>query len=88
MSVDGKGPQPHDSKSIRILNRVTTWSNEGITYEADQRHAEILIYDMGLSNESKSVGTPGIKPISEEQCNWDVEADSGDCCQGFGAGPI
>ena len=37
------GPSESDDKSIRILNRVTTWSDNGISYEADQRHAEIIV---------------------------------------------
>ena len=30
-----------DDKSIRILNRVVTCTEQGLEYEADQRHAEI-----------------------------------------------
>ena len=37
------GPSPKHSKTIRILNRVLEWTNKGITYEADQRHADIVI---------------------------------------------
>ena len=36
------GPRPEDIKSVRILNRIATWTNEGIEYESDQRHAEII----------------------------------------------
>ena len=31
------GPDIGDEKSIRILNRVVTWTTKGINYEADQR---------------------------------------------------
>ena len=41
------GPRP-DMKSVRILNRVITWTDQGIEYESDQRHAEIIIKQMGL----------------------------------------
>ena len=34
------GPGDNDDKSIRILNRVIEWTEEGILYEADQRRAE------------------------------------------------
>ena len=37
------GPSESDDKSIRILNRVTTWNVDGISYEADHRHAEIIV---------------------------------------------
>ena len=42
------GPGEDDDKSIRILNRVVEWTEEGIRYEADQRHADIIVSKMGL----------------------------------------
>ena len=48
------GPGKEDEKSIRILNRIVEWSESGIIYEADQRHAEIIIKQMGLVKESRS----------------------------------
>jgi hypothetical protein len=33
------GPGRNDDKSVRILNRIVEWSDQGISYEADQRHA-------------------------------------------------
>lgn len=33
------------------------WTDKGITYEADQRHADIVIKELGLDN-AKSVTTP------------------------------
>ena len=41
------GPCQSDQKSMRILNRVVEWSEEGIRYEADQRHAEIIVKHLG-----------------------------------------
>ena len=35
-------------------------TEEGIILEADQRHAEIMIKDAGLKNDSKGVVTPGV----------------------------
>ena len=50
-----------DKKREGILNRIITWcGNEGVQYEADQRHAEILIESLGIT-EAKPVSTPGIK---------------------------
>ena len=46
-------------KSVRVLNRVVTWGDKGLIYEADQRHAEIIVRDLGL-RESKPVGAPGL----------------------------
>jgi hypothetical protein len=46
---------------VRILNRVITWTEHGVEYEGDQRHAEIIIKQMGLLSNSKSAPTPGIR---------------------------
>ena len=46
------GPGDKDDKSIRILNRVVEWTEEGISYEADQRHAEIIMAGLGLEENS------------------------------------
>ena len=52
------GPEPNDDKSVRILNRIVSWSEQGIQYEPDQRHVEIVIKALGLEK-GKSVVTPG-----------------------------
>ena len=52
------GPDTRHKQSIRVLNRVITWTAEGLTYEADQRHAEIIVQELGLGS-SKAVTTPG-----------------------------
>ena len=41
------GPGKEDDKSMRVLNRVVHWAEEGIDYEADQRHAELIIQETG-----------------------------------------
>merc|ERR1712079_979706 len=60
------GPDQKDTKAIRILNRIITWGDDGIEYEADQRHAEIIIKQMGLREESRSVVTPGEKADTKQ----------------------
>jgi hypothetical protein len=45
---------------VRILNRVVTVTDEGLEHEADQRHAEILMRDMGIEVGSKGAVTPGV----------------------------
>ena len=69
------GPSEGDGKSIRILNRVVEWTNSGISYEADQRHAEIIVRQLGLEKESRSLSTPGVKleEKQEEHDAWDKE---------------
>ena len=61
------GPEDKDDKSIRIINRIIEWRQEGIVYEADQRHAEIIIREMGLAEAGATVGTPGVKVKVDEE---------------------
>ena len=58
-SEEGWDHLQKDDKSIRILNRVVEWTSSGISYEADQRHAEIIVKQLGLEKESRSLSTPG-----------------------------
>ena len=60
------GPGEGDDKSIRILNRVVEWTEDGISYEADQRHADLIVQKMGYSEESNGVVTPGEKKEAQE----------------------
>ncbi len=38
--------------SVRILKRIVPVTDEGLEYEADQRHSEILMRDMGIEESS------------------------------------
>ena len=38
----------------------------GISYEADQRHVEIMLRDLGLESNCKSTPIPYVKPTVEE----------------------
>ena len=63
------GPEAEGMKSsIRILNRYFRWSNDGIEYEPDQRHGELIIKQMGLEA-GRPVATPGVA-----ESETDVEA--------------
>lgn len=55
------GPEAGDMKSIRILNRIVEWKEDGIYYEADQRHIDILEQGLGFNARTKQLATPGIK---------------------------
>ena len=48
---------------VRILNRVVRWTEAGLLYEADERHEEIVVREMGLEG-AKAAPTPGTR---EEQ---------------------
>ena len=39
---------------------MVDWNKDGIRYEADQRHSEIIVKDLGFEGESNSVVTPCI----------------------------
>jgi hypothetical protein len=71
------GPEKKDDKAIRILNRIVQWDDQGISYEADQRHAEIIITHQGLDSESKAVVTPGEKDLHIEEDD-DQELEGGE----------
>jgi hypothetical protein len=62
VKVDVLGPNAErgHKQEVRVLNRVLTWQSWGIGYEADPRHAEIVIKEFGLEH-CKSVTTPGTK---------------------------
>ncbi len=44
---------------MRVLNRIATVASGGLEYEADQRHAEILMKDVGIDEGSKGAIAPG-----------------------------
>ena len=52
--------------ALFVLAFVFGRAAEGITYEADPRHAETLIEAMGLQ-EAKALSTPGSKVVGKEE---------------------
>ena len=54
------GSGKNDDKCMRILNRIVRWTDAGLRIEADPRHVEILIKEMGLG-EANAVKAPGVK---------------------------
>jgi len=59
------GPAPEDAKQATVLNRVVTWTEEGILYEADPRQCKRLLQECGMEG-SKAVSTPGVKVTAAE----------------------
>ncbi len=75
------GPCAEDQKSMRILNRVVEWTETGISYEADQRHAEVVVQHLGLEGVSRSMCTPGVKGVrgsDKDEAELDRELNSSD----------
>ena len=46
-------------------------TDKGLQYEADQRHAEIIMRDMGVDESAKEVATPGVSSIEGGQVQGD-----------------
>ena len=75
-----KGRRKADGKSMRVMSRMFHWAAMGIEYEADQQHVEIIIRDLGLKPDSKSVNTPGTaakweeleddEPLNSQERSW------------------
>ena len=60
MKVQILGPGPEQAREVRVLNRVIRWADCGLEFEPDQRHAEMVVRDLGLEN-AKAVATPGTR---------------------------
>ena len=58
------GPEVGQEREIRVLNRVIRWEADGLVYEPDQRHAEMIIREFGLEG-AGSVLTPGTRGEQE-----------------------
>ena len=40
--------ESHQAKEVRVLNRSIGWAAQGIEYEADPRHRQVIIRELGL----------------------------------------
>ena len=60
MKTQVLGPDKGQCDECTILNRVIRWTQKGITWEPDARHAEHIVRDLGLTG-SAGVVTPGVK---------------------------
>ena len=49
-----------DLKEMGVLNRIVRITDDGLLYEADPRHAELLAKSLNLEN-CKFMVTPGVK---------------------------
>ena len=53
-------------KSMKVLNRIVTWEEASISVEADTRHVETALADLGLMS-AKEVNTPAVREIDEKK---------------------
>ena len=65
-----------------ILGRMVTWASEGIEWEADPRHVDLVLEACGVGNTGPSISTPVVKetvdgvasPRSHDQGDKDDDA--------------
>ena len=55
----------------KILNRIVRWTEEGYELEADPRHIELVVKQLGIEGE-KPFATPGVEDTDKEE---EVEED-------------
>ena len=72
--VEILGPDPDECREVRILNRIIRWEQDGLCYEADQRHAELAVRELGLEN-CKPVATPGCHELCVKDGDLDTETE-------------
>ena len=72
------GGQPGDDEEVTILNRRLTWRRGVIEYEADPKHVQAIIEDMGLTRESKGLEAP----VEKEEVNEEASEDDNELLEG------
>ena len=60
-------------KAMTILNRIVEWTNAGIQCEADPRHVDLIIEELGLENANGSDVTGSKVDINETDTELDHE---------------
>ena len=60
-------------KAMTILNRIVEWTNAGIQYEADLRHVDLIIEELGLENANRSDVTGSKVDVKETDTELDHE---------------
>ena len=73
------GPEEGQEREVNILSRIIRWTDTGLEYEADQRHADLLVKEMELED-AKEVTTPIVSHITEKE-KEDVELNPQEATQ-------
>ena len=66
-----------------MLNRVFRWDDTGVTYEADPRHAEIIISELGRAS-AHAVSMPRHEASSNVDCE-SLSASEATMCRALAA---
>ena len=64
-SGDMLGPGAREIKELKFLGRKIRWTDAGVEWEGDDKHARSFLEKVGLTG-GKGVDTPGVK---HEECN-------------------
>ena len=65
------GPDEGQEARVTFLNRVITWHPDGIRYEADPRHVDTLLRELGMTT-AKAASTPGTKDENGNNDDKDI----------------
>ena len=72
LKVEMLSGEKSDVREVKILNKIVRWTDRGIELEADPRHAEIVIRELGLEGSSPSK-IPGVKAQGDSEKHLPVE---------------
>ena len=64
------GPGEKDAKEAVLLGRIIRWREWGITCEADPKYRTRIMTALGLREESKSLGAPGVREEDGGDSGW------------------
>ena len=67
-----KGVLKAAGDEVRVLNRILRRTAAGYEWEADQRHGEIIVRELGLTEDSKELTVPGRK-LTKAELDGDEE---------------
>ena len=70
------GPDKGETRELTILNRVIRWTDQGLSWEPDARHAEAIIRDIEIFD-GKGVCSPGVKDPEKRQSKESRAKDNG-----------
>ncbi len=74
IKVETLGDGLECAREVRILNKVVRYTDAGVELEADPRHAEIVVKELGLEN-AKAVRVPGAKEARSRSKDKGQEED-------------
>ncbi len=71
------GPSPEDMQEIRILNRILRWTERGVTCEAEDKHAKVILEEKDLQSNSKVSDLPLPRDYDAEDTDEELNPAEG-----------